>query len=343
MNVPQLDDFSKVSSDISTMLSIRAKMIKLFDHCVNVLTENKGTPDIEQQFMPPLRSIQTTYPAFHKQGTHYFSMYLSMQESGKKNQVLSSNSLRYPLQTFLADWHSLSKTIDFFAIVNPPPHATQIAAKFKGIRSSLDAIRKANGNRKFPCVTIEPCIANILALGKSRAKNITELFASPYTEFQGDLYTGFKRDVQSFLTVINEAFVNEFVQSGVMLCDLPRIKSNIVTDCGEIIQFLRAAFIFPVHMKEIQMMKDMTESELKDMVQKLSVPFVIVKQDGATEVAETKELAQVGDAEEDEEGRRRLVTCLALDDQEEDSGTDGSPNDDHYCDYNPWNRSAIES
>jgi hypothetical protein len=161
MTVPQVEDFSKITSDISTMLSIREKMIKLFDKCVNVLMENTGTPDIEREFMPPLHSIQATYPVFHKQGTHYFSMYLSMQESGKKNQVLSSNSVRYPLQAFLADWRSLSKVIDYFATVNPPPHAKEIAAKFKGIRSSLDAIKKANDHRKFPCVTIEPCIANI--------------------------------------------------------------------------------------------------------------------------------------------------------------------------------------
>jgi hypothetical protein len=321
LNVPQLDDFSKVSSDISTMLSIREKMLSLFEKCVNVLTENRGTPDIQRDLMPPLHSIETTYPVFHKQGTHYFAMYLSMQESGKKNQVLSSSSVRFPLQAFLKDWRSLCKVIDHFATVNPPPHAKEIAAKFNGIRSSLDVIKKSNEHRKFPCVTIDPCIANILALGKSLAKNINHLFEAPYTEFQGNLYKGFKRDVQSFLTVVNEAFINEFVQSGIMLCDLPRLRSNIVTDCGEIIQFLRAAFIFPVHMKEIQMMKDMTEGELKGMVQKLSVPFVVVRRDGAAETIETRDIAQLTDPEEDDDaevfeipdGRDYLYACNRID------------------------------
>jgi hypothetical protein len=62
------------------------------------------------------------------------------------------------------------------------------------------------------------------------------------------------------MKVINEAFV----QSGVMPGDLQRIKSNIFTDCTEILQALKAAFIFPLQMREIQVMKDTAEGELND-------------------------------------------------------------------------------
>jgi hypothetical protein len=58
-------------------------------------------------------------------------------------------------------------------------------------------------------VTIDRCVAEVLALGKTLTRNITQLFREPYNEFQSDLDAAFKRDFQSFLTVIHDAFGNE--------------------------------------------------------------------------------------------------------------------------------------
>ena len=272
----------RVSSELSTMFSIKEKMGDLFEKCRNVIAENDTTPYIETEMTPVLQSIQKSYPLFHRQGVHYFQTYCSMQESVKKNQILSSASVRLPLQAFQTDWKNLGKLVDTFAEINPPPHAKEISTKFKAIWSSLDTIRKANERRKHPSHGINRTVNNVVSLGMGLAQNIDELFEQPYTSFQANLFEGFKRDVKSYLKVINEAFANEFVQSGMMICDLNRIKANILTDSNEIILCLKAAFIFPEHMKEIQSLKDMTGGELKRIIEKLSIPFVIIKPIGDT-------------------------------------------------------------
>lgn len=269
--------FYHSSSEISTMLSIREKIQSLMELTINIVIENDATPEIEKEFAPVLCSIEKTYPVFHKQGVHYFSTYCSMQETAKTNQLLSSAGVKLPLENFRKDWKQFSQVIDLFAQMAPPPHAKEISAKFKAVRSSLDTIKKTNERRRQPSPNIDPCIASILTLGKSISRNILDLFEHNYTEFATNLYESLKTDVKAFLKVINEAFMNEFVQSGVMLCDLNRIRSNIFTDCNEIIESLKSAFIFPKEMHVIKELKDTTEGELKRIVDKLSVPFVVIK------------------------------------------------------------------
>ncbi|OHT01860.1 hypothetical protein TRFO_07441 [Tritrichomonas foetus] len=269
--------YYRMSSDISTMFSIREKIEHLVELSIQVVLDNDTTPEIEAEFEPALRALEHSYPPFHKQGVHYFTTYCSMQESAKTNQILSSAGVRMPLQAFTQDWKALCGIIDKYTNLNPPPHAKEINSKFKAVRASLDTIRKTNERRKHPTPGITPCITNILALGKSISKNIVDLFSQNFTEFGSNLFDSLRTDVKSFLKVINEAFSNEFVQSGVMLCDLYRIRSNIFTDCNEIIESLKAAFVFPKQMSEIHILKNTTEGELKRIIEKLSVPFIIIK------------------------------------------------------------------
>ena len=269
--------YYRMSSDISSMFSIREKIQNLVEMSINIVIENDATPDIENGFEPVLRAIERSYPPFHKQGINYFTTLSSMQETAKTNQLLSSAGVKIPLQNFTNDWKRLCSVIDHFTNTNPPPHAKEIASKFKAVRSSLDTIKKTNERRKHPTPSISSCITNILALGESVSNNIDNLFSHNYTEFGSNLYDSLRRDVKSFLTVINEAFSNEFVQSGVMLCDLYRIRSNIFTDCNEIVEALKSAFLFPKEMREIKELKDTTETELKPIVDKLSVQFVVIK------------------------------------------------------------------
>lgn len=314
---PHQAGYFHMSSDISSMFSIRDKIQQLVELSIQIVIENDATPEIENEFEPVLRAIENTYPLFHKQGLHYFSTLCSMQETAKTNQILSSAGVKLPLQNFTNDWKKLCTVIDHFSNIHPPPHAKEIASKFKAVRSSLDTIKKTNERRKQPTPGITNCITNILALGKSVSKNIDDLFTHNYINFESNLFDSLKGDVKSFLTVINEAFSNEFVQSGVMLCDLYRIRSNIFTDCNEIVESLKSAFVFPKEMREIKQLKDTTEIELKQIFDKLSVQFVVIKpnqQDAISEIApsESNNL-QISDEKNNSDNDQNALNFLERD------------------------------
>jgi hypothetical protein len=63
----------------------------------------------------------------------------------------------------------------------------------------------------------------------------------------------------------------------VPLTDFTRVKAHIVIDCPEIIRSLKAEFIVPISITEIHVLKNEAQTNLKELVEKLSVQIVVVK------------------------------------------------------------------
>lgn len=270
--------YLKMTEDISTMLTIKDQIDKVFSMTFKVIKDNDTTPEVLKILEPVVNGVKRTFPVFHKLGTQYFITFATMQESAKTNQVLSSASVRLARESFVKDWSHFCQTIDNLTTAHPPPHFKEISAKFESIRSSLNYIKMTNENRKNPAIHLTKYINNVQSLCDNLYEQIMNLFSTPtFPNFETDLLSAYITNVKSFLGIINNAFSNEFLQSGVMFFDLARVKSNIFTDCNEIVQSLKSAFAFPVQMGSIQKLKDETNTNINNIVQKLSVPFAVVK------------------------------------------------------------------
>ncbi|OHT16993.1 hypothetical protein TRFO_41383 [Tritrichomonas foetus] len=272
----------KMTADIANMLEIKSKIDEIFALSNKVIKDNETTPDVEKILGPTLNTIKQSHSTFHKAGTQYFVNFATMQESAKTNQVLSSASVRIARETFTQDWKMFSNTIDSLTSSHPPPHSKEIIAKFQAVRSSMDYIKNTNENRKYPAKHLSKYITNIQSLCDNLCTNVIDVFTQPsFPNFETDLLTSYITNVKSFLGIINNAFSNDFLQSGVMLFDLSRVKANIFADCNEIILSLKSAFAFPVTMGEIKTLKDEVNVLIQEAIEKLSIPFAVVKPNGA--------------------------------------------------------------
>jgi ABC-type transporter Mla subunit MlaD len=243
-----------------------------------ICRQNDACPDIQTCLTPILADLEQTYPPFLNEAGQYYKLYANIQRTAKVSQVLSSANAQMAMTPFLAAWHSVSRVIDEYADAHPPPHAKEISTKFHSIKSSLEIISQTNSNRKYPNLGISKSVIAIQALCDSMTDSIIALFAQPqFPHFQTDSLKVYKADVRGFLRVVNEAFYNEFPQSGVPGPDLARIKLNVMSSCNDILAALAAAFAFLPMMKETQDLKKSFDDATGSIIACFSQPFNIVK------------------------------------------------------------------
>jgi len=270
--------FSPTEDDYAELEQIKTGFSALYLKFTELIADNESAPDIKQTMNPILEKTKKSFSQFYNQASIYYSNFQSLQKTAKGNQVISSSSCKLPMQQFSRDWGSLIKQIDKYSDSHPIPHSYEIETKFKGLSLALDTVLQSNERRRYPSLTLNKCVYNIRGLNKSLSSNITEFFMqSTYSNFSSDLLNSFTNDIRSYKSVLDEAFANEFVQSGILLCDLARIKANIFSDCKEIVACLKSAFSFPERMKEIQSLKNEISVILKSSFWKLSIPFAVIK------------------------------------------------------------------
>jgi len=266
-----------ISADMNLMINTKKDMEKMMMLALTIIQENDSTPDIPATLSPLIDNLSKSYIIFYKTVINFFVQQQQLKITASSNQVISSASCQIPTKNFTKDWKTLIKQIDQYTDTHPPPQSKEIEAKFNGILSSFDTINNSNERRKNPSLSLSSCIYNIKALTNTILSHILELFShSRYPSFQTELFISYKTDIKSYMQVVSEAFSNEFIQSGVPLCDLGRIKSNMFTDCKEIIKSLRSAFAFPDEMKEIQNLKNSINEKLEKIFTILAIPFALV-------------------------------------------------------------------
>ena len=275
---PQQLSYNPSPEDLTLIETVKKNFEIIVQKSEKVINENVTVKGIQDNYKRILSQTQNTFSVFFNSANKYFQQHQTMRLTAVTNQVISSASCRIPVTNFSKDWIEFSSEIDTLADSHPPPHISEIELKFKSISSALDIITHSNKNRKYPSLSLSNCVENILFLNNRVSKNITQLFMQPlFPHFESDLLKSFIDEIVSYKKVLSDAFQNEFVQSGILICDLNRIKSNIFTDCNDIIGCLKSAFIFPDEMKEIQSVKDTLDKEISDVMSKLSFPFAVIK------------------------------------------------------------------
>lgn len=281
---PPPDPFAHVH-EIQALNKSKEYMNKLLQQLNQVVKENDATPEVQTKLSPLVENVAQSFPTFHTQAIKYYQSYYQIQETTKTHQVLSTASVKIPLTAFTKAWDDLEKVIDIYADRHPPPHAKEISGKFDAIKSSLEIILQTNANRKFPNPGLGKSVLSIQSLCDSITNAVYELFMQErFPNFEIDSLSMYKADVKSFLRVITDAFYNEFPQSGVALCDLARIKLNVVASCNEIIEALKAAFVFPNSLKSVQKLKNSFNDETKEIIETLQQQFNVVKPKNGNEI-----------------------------------------------------------
>ena len=265
-------------NEIHILNSSKELIMEILAKLNQIVIENETTPEVQNKLSPLLESIKENYSRFNSLAIQYFKNYNNIHETTQTPQVLSTAFVKNALEDFLKSWIDLEKVIDRYAESHPPPHLKEISAKFGAIKSSLEIIYQTNAQRKFPNLALGKSVLSIQALCDSITEAVYELFMQErFPNFQVDSLQMYKEDVRSFLRVVSDAFYNIFPQSGVPLCDLSRIKLNVVASCNEIIEGLKAAFAFPNTLKAIQKLKDRYNNEMKPIFDVLESPYNIVK------------------------------------------------------------------
>ena len=269
----------KRTKEISMMILIKEKIDKIMLLSNKVMKNNETeAPQIKALLQPSLTLIKKSFPNFYRAGTQYFVNMETLIDSASTNQILSSASAKISREIFGKNWEEFCQTIDSLTHTKPPPHTKEIISKFQSISSSMEYIKTSNENRKYPTSGLTKYINNVQSLCDDVCNNVIELFSQPsFPFFEIDLMSSIISNVRSFLSVINRSFGNQFLQSGVVVYDLNRIKSNIFADCNEVIVCIKSAFAFPLDMNEIWKMVTDVNALLEKIMKILSIPFASIK------------------------------------------------------------------
>ncbi|EAY18891.1 hypothetical protein TVAG_295440 [Trichomonas vaginalis G3] len=268
---PSPEDLTLISTIKNQFEGIVAKSMK-------VIEENETIYGIQTTYQDVVKQTLNSYQIFYNAANTYFQKHQTLRLTAVTNQVISSASCRIPSQNFGKDWKTFSKQIDLLADSHPPPHISEIQIRFQSIISAIEIINTSNSRRRYPSLTLNGCVGSILNLNSSLKQKITDLFLQPiFPKFEGNVLKSYIDEMLTYKQVLTDAFSNEFVQSGIMPCDLSRIRGNIFNDVDDIVNLIKSSFVFPDEMKEIQSEKNNLDKNLISVFQKLSIPFAVVK------------------------------------------------------------------
>jgi hypothetical protein len=264
--------------ELDLLAQSQEMMVSLLGKLHEVIRQNDATPDIQTTLIPLVKAVEQVFPQFHSQAVQYYKSYWHLRQTAKSTQLLSSANVQLALGPFAKGWAALEQVVDTYASVHPPPHAQEISTKFHSIQSSLEIISRTNANRKFPNIGMSKCAMALQSLCDSLIDSITTLFNEPqFPHFQTDQLKIYKADVRGFLTVVKEAFYNEFPQSGLAGPELARIGSNVLSSCNDILTALSAAFSFLPLIREVQGMMNNYNDATGDIIACFGQPFNVVR------------------------------------------------------------------
>lgn len=265
------------ASDLHLIQEVRSLFTKLISVSKQVVKNNAYIANIHTELNTLLDNAQKSYSIFYHEAEIYFNKHHYYRVDTPRPQIICSSSASVPFEEFMKNWILLGKCIDDYASSHPPPHLKQINLKFKSIVSSIEIIKNFNEKRKFPSNSLRKSVDAIESINEKLSESIYELFMQPsFPNFETDLEKSFIDDIESYKQVLSDAFLNEFVQSGVLPTDLTRIKANVMSDCREIIDCIKLSFRFPSTMVDISNMKKSLDEKFEIIKQKLSTPFTVI-------------------------------------------------------------------
>ena len=276
---------SRVRSSISFVSKTEKEAIQRFIekidqlqiHIQKVIDDNQDTPQVKS-LEAILKKVKGTIPAFITGALKFYDDCEKILDTVHRNQALSSEFVHEALNAFIPPWYSLCELIDKYADIKPPPHASEIQRKFSMITSSIKMLSRSASKSKVSETTVCNCIDSMICLCDNLQNSIYELFSQPgFPNFETNLCKSYKNNIKTFLSVVNNAFSNELLQSGFMLNFLMKVKSGIYSDCSTILTVLDAAFAFPNEMKEIQKLKNEIVYYIDPIIDTLSQQFSIIK------------------------------------------------------------------
>ena len=266
------------SSDMSLLIQIKGEMEKLLNESYKIIRNSETTPDVQTTLTPIISQLAKSFEIFYRSSMHYFRQQEKMRSTVKVAQVISSSSVKIPVENFQKEWAQTQKVIDIYADSHPPPHAHEIENKFRVIQATLSQIQNANDKRKSPDVLLQKTIGNVIYLCENLQSNINGVFEQPaFPHFETDLLSNYINDINSFKNIVSDAFGGDFLRCGIQTSILLRLKANLVSDVQSIIDSLKAAFAFPDQLIELKRLKDILGDLLNVAFQKLSTPFKLIK------------------------------------------------------------------
>jgi len=230
----------------------------------------------------PLSSLYLLFTnkssAFYKQIDQYYLNFYTLKESINSNQIISAAQCHPSLRAFKKIWIKISNFIDGNSNMAPLPHDRVINSKFNSIVSSLNIVQKSNERRKHQNKSITQSVLSLQSLITSISAAISNMFTNNNFFSHNDMFQTYRKDIKSLLNVINQAFSNDFILCG-HVSDINMIRSNIFSECHDIISLLKSAFAFPLQIKALVEKKDEINNLVVPIFQRIDVPFVIIKPD----------------------------------------------------------------
>lgn len=266
------------SPEITKTQIIHQDITKIFEFTGVVIRDNESVPSVFNLLTPALKKIKRSYEKFQELSTELFTTLAVIQNSSfDKNQVLSTSSIRVSRDVFESDWKDFCSVIQNLFNTKPPPQSKEIKIKINSILSSLQYIQITNENRKNPAQHLTEYISYVRSLCNQLYQNIINLFSQQiFPNFESNILASYISNVRTFVEVINNSFSNEFMQSGLLFSDLSRLKSNIYSDCNDIIKSLKLAFHFSHQLYEIKCMNEDLNIKIDEILRKLSGPYIRV-------------------------------------------------------------------
>ncbi|EAX99758.1 hypothetical protein TVAG_367510 [Trichomonas vaginalis G3] len=243
-----------------------------------VIGENQVIPQVKSELEPSIKALQDSFPEFYNDIVNYYSTVGDVRRQAITNQLVSTFSCKDSFTLFSTSWNSISKTIDKYADVNPPPHIQEITVKFRSLKSTFDFIQTINERQKKPSQMVESGVLSIQTNCNNLYQNICSLFNSPtFPHFETDMCTSFKNDIKLFVSVISSVFANDFVITDHPSTEINKLKLGAIGYCNDMISILSASFSFTDQMKQVQDIKNEINKYLSPILQEMSGPFSIVK------------------------------------------------------------------
>lgn len=252
------------------LIYIKFHLKKVKDYVFAFAQFNHSSIIQDSKLLSETESVSDYFIPFQKYVNEYFHQLNDLKTPVQKIPIQNLKGATY---SFLQKWKEFVRIIELIREKGYASMYTYISIKFRKIDFIINDIVSKQRRDSVHTETLEKRGGCLQSLLHNLKISIRELLLNvKISSLEPDRLDLYINDIKTFSRLYNEAHFQEFPKSGFMQIELSQFKTEVMSECSEIIEALRTSFNLNSDLDKIFHESNEITQSLQKIVNKINLP-----------------------------------------------------------------------
>lgn len=222
----------------------------LISNCKSLAETNSAPIISELELVEEAQVLRELFKPFKRECITYLT---ALKNAEKTQEYVSSKALEMVVFPFVQKWNQFVLIVRDVKSGGIESMNSYINVKFRGMDNIIRDIGELQRRDSVHITSVKKASDSLRELLEQIRESITELLDdSNFGQLTEKSLEGRINDMKSFQRVYSSVHFSEFLKSGFSQSELVQFKANVQTGCNDIMDGLRAAFVFYPSMDKVK-------------------------------------------------------------------------------------------